>query len=452
MDFERQLMGLIPLNEAASFFVGMKSFPATDTQPKTAAAKLKSASEGIDKLLAGEMPSGKAGRFKPVSQIKEAAARKSDRVHIHEFYLNRMKMAAAKLGFGMGGGSPEANMEGGQPTPADSNLPAMGGPMAPPSGPIQDPVAAKPTTQPTVPVHYMGAELIAQAAQRANEVGFLRDRLNAATEQNNALTQQVQEMQGQLEQLSQTTQSAGDQIAMAADEAVSASERALQHSMQAANMRIGIQKMREAMMELASQDPESMGTLAQQQGMQEEAAMQQQAAAGAGTPGQTATPPTAPGAPSADASGAGGPESGGSGESGSSPNSSSKPSTSVSIKTGGVLAPLAARATARSGGAGALPYLVPGAIMGAGLAALQAKQRSQQVPEARAKVDSISEEQAAGSFAKAIELMKAKTQLAQNQAAAQHPGKSMATSALGGAISGGMLGGALHGLVNTIKA
>lgn len=450
MSFEQQVMGSIPLHEAASFFVGMKSFPASPEQLKTAAVKLKSASEGLNKMLAGEMPEGKAGRFKPVSQIKEASA-KNQRKQVAEFYLNRMKTAAAKLGFSTGGpapgmGDPEANMEGGQPTAAASNLPAMGGPMAPPSGPVQDPVAAKPTTQTTVPVHYMGAELVAQAAQRANETGFLRERLNAATEQNGALTQQVQEMQAQLEQLNQTSQAAGDQIAMAADEAVSASERALQHSMQAANMRIGIQKMREAMMELASQDPESMGTLAQQQSMQEEQAMQQQVDAGAGTPGQTATPPTGSGTPSAGATGAGGPESGGSSESGS---SSSKPGTSVSIKTGGALATLGGPAA--SAARGAMPYVVPGAMMGAGLAAMQARKQSTQVPAAQTQVDSISEEQAAGSFTKALELMKAKKQLAENQMAEQHPGKNMLRSAAGGAISGGLLGHAVHGLVNQIK-
>lgn len=554
-NFERQIIGEIPLHEAASFFVEMKQSVSREAQVKTAGARMKSAAQQvIDGLLTGDMPEGKAGRFKPVNQIKEAgvvqslskglkrggevlsgasgrkamsaenwhgltgarlqgmavgsstgnrdellsmaerrlrAAKRAgeigvkeerktqvargaaaglagvavgrasksgseksaasqrppgltDRQWVHEFYVNRLKMAAAKLGFGMnssaGLGSPEANMEGGQPSAADSNLPALGGAsMAPPSEPIQDPEAAKPTTDPTVPVNYMGAELMARAAQQANEVGFLRERLNVATEQNNALTQQVQEAQVQLQQLNETSMAAGDQISQAANEAVAASDRALQHSMMAANMRMGIQKMREAMMELASQDPESMGTLAQQQQVQEESAMaaeQQAVNGGAGTPGQTATSPTGPGAPSAGAPQEGGPESGGTGESGNSSGEPKKePTTKVEVKTGSI-----------PGG-----MIIPGALAGAGLAGLAGYRASQGGDEARAKVEELEGQQEGGSFRKALELSRAKQQVADTELREKHPVRSTVGSALGGAAQGAVVGSALNHLGQTLK-
>lgn len=598
--FEQQVIGEIPLHEAASFFVGMKTFPARE-QVKTAAVKSET-QQMIGDLLKGDMPEGKAGRFKTLSQIKESAAapraiskavqrgaellsgekakllreasskalgragaqvapirpgstpnvkalretgyaksglrmkgdstsrslrplpggpalkaskklddmaaseaKKVDRTRLalvgsagaaagtgagiasskkkessaaatnafkrsaeilssaREGSLrsaakslsqtrlkaapkdssqavnavrDRFKTAAAKLGFSAGSpmagaGEPEANMEGGQPTPAASNLPAMpqaGASMAPPQGPVQDPEAAKPSTEQTVPVNYMGAELLAQAAQRTNETGFLRERLNAATEQNNALNQQLQSLQSQLDEVATTQQAAGDQIMQATNEAVASSTRALEHSMQAANMRIGIQKMREAMMELASQDPESMGTLAQQQQVQDESMEQQAVNAATGAPGQSATPPTQPGVPAAGAQEEGGPEGGGSGE------SPAPKGTSVNIKT-----------------AGPSGATIVGGLAGAALGGLMGHRASQGVDEAQAQVESLKGQQS-GSFAQSLELARAKERLAKNELAAAHPRHAVIGGALKGGIGGAAIGSALNQLGRSIKS
>ena len=422
--FERQIIGEIPIEEAASFFIGMKQPSLSSERVKSASSRMQGSVQGtISELLAGKMPEGKFGRFKPVDQIKEASA--------------RMKTAAVKLGFAAAGaGEAEPNMEGGQPSPAASNLPAQagaGGSMAPPEGPVQDPQAAKPTTEPTVPVNYMGAELLARAAQQANEVGFLKERLNAATEQNNMMTQQLQSVQGQVDQLGQTSQAASDQIMQATNEAVAASDRALQHSMQAANMRIGIQKMREAMMELASQDPESMGTLAQQQAVQEETAEQQAVNGAAGTPAQAPSQGTAPGTPAAEA-----PEEGGAEE--KSDTNTSEPDQSktpqVQIKTGMF-----------SSMRGALP----GALAGASLAGLHSMKQGRDLPEAQAKVDQLEGEQEGGSFSKALQLARAKKNLADSEVHAKHPGKAGLMAALGGAGGGAMLGMAAHDVIGALK-
>jgi hypothetical protein len=538
--FEQQVIGEIPLHEAASFFVGMKSFP---TQGQTKTAAKSPVQQTIEKLVAGDMPEGKAGRNK-TAQVKEAlsprpiskaVARGAELLSGNKAKLLReaadetlgraatqmapirgempnvralrdsgysksglrmkgdstsrslrpmpggpalkaskklegmadeeaksvsrartvaagvggaalgagagelsrkMKQAAAKLGFGIsspaGAGDPEANMEGGQPTPAASNLPAAPGaaPMAPPSGPIQDPEAAKPSTEQTVPVNYMGAELLAQAAQRANETGFLRERLNAATQQNNALNQQLQSIQGQLDQVNTTQQAAGDQIMQATNEAVAASTRALEHSMAAANMRIGIQKMREAMMELASQDPESMGTLAQQQQAQDESVEQQAVNGAAGAPGQSPTPPTQPGSPAAEAPEQGGSEGSATGDSGG---SAASKGTSVNIKTSSPAAGLV------------------GGLAGAGLGGLMGHRRAQGVDEAQQEVGDLSGQQD-GSFGKALDLAKAKQRLASNELAAAHPTRSVVGGALKGGIGGAVIGSGLHQLGQTLKS
>jgi hypothetical protein len=280
----------------------------------------------------------------------------------------------------------------------------------------------------------MASEMMARAAQEANEVGFLRERLNAATEQNLAAQQQMQEAQAQLEQMQQDTAASGEQIMAATNEAVAASDRALQQSLQAANMRMGIQKMRESMLQLASQDPESLGTLAQQEQL---AAEQQAVDAGAGTPEQTGSPATGSGSPSAAAPGPGGPgpESGGDGSSASPSGSNAAPQ--ISVKTGS---------------AGSAAMALPGAVAGAGLAALQGYRRSSQgVEDAQAEIAQLEQEQQSGSFGKALDLAKAKKRLADNELAQAHPIKSNVKEIAGGALGGAAVGFAGKQLWDTAR-
>jgi len=566
--FEDQLMGGIPLHEAADFFTSMKQPTAAAMQEKVAGA----ASDLMDSLAnGGPMPAGKAGRFKPVDEIKESektaatlrevegkttskmeglyrdagairggakggatggaagtivgagigalkggkggalrgAARgaikglgigggggaivggavgakkgkeKGQHVGQHINTMRRgsiaksmamssvqkklleqaqkdpefrrglieasgrgrmnkaaeaearfLKLAFGEEGGGMAGGGP--NMEGGQPAPAaQQSAPGMTPPEAG-TAPAQDPQAAMPTTAPTVPVNYMTSELMARAAQEANEVGFLRERLNAATEQNQAAQQQMQQAQAQLEQMQQETAASGEQIMAATNEAVAASDRALQQSLQAANMRMGIQKMRESMLQLASQDPESMGTMAQAEQQQAVAAEQQAVDAQAGTPGQTGSPATGTGSPAAGAGGPGGPgpEGGGDGSSASPSGSNAKPQ--ISIKTGSPMA-----------------MALPGAVAGAGLAALQGyRQSTQGVEDAQAEVSQLEQEQQSGSFGKALDLAKAKKRLADNELAQAHPVKSNIKEIVGGALGGAAVGAAGKQLWDTAR-
>lgn len=428
-DFERQLMGGIPLHEAAEFFIRVKQ--PSDAHIKEASVKMAGAAADLMNELAagGPMPAGKAGRFKKVDQIKEAVAGAMSK-------KDKMKKAAAllKIAFGeeqsmggeaMGGGP---NMQGGQPTPAAQGAPGTPSPEAMGSPPVQDPAAAVPSSPPTLPVNYMEAEQMAQAAQEANEVGFLRERLNAATEQNNAMQAQLGDVQAQLDQMNQQSQQTGEQVMAATAEAVNASERALQQNMQAANMRIGINKMRESFLQLASQDPEQLGTLAQQEQVQAQQMEQAAVDSQAGTPEQSASPETGTGAPPAGAPepGGPGPESGGSdSQPGKQPN--------ISIKTGSV------------------PWAVPGAVAGAGLAALHSRKMGQGTDELEQEVQGLEQEQDQGSFGKAMELAKAKMRLAESELHQKHPTRAGMQSTLGGAFGGAMVGSALQGLASTAK-
>lgn len=524
-NFEEQLMGGIPLHEAAEFFVRVKR--PSDAYTKEASTKLAgAASDLMDQLAAGgPMPAGKAGKFKKVDTIKEAAVGASlkrglnvltgapgrkaraaatkhksvagaseeelgDALKKTPFYRqgtrgelqdsvrraragrraeavagreeartrkahmglgaaglgaagagltmskkDKMKQAAAllKIAFGEEGMGGEAmigggpNMQGGQPTPAAQGASGMSAPNVAGAPPTQDPEAAMPSSPPTLPVNYMAAEQVARAAQEANEVGFLRERLNSATEQNNALKSQLGDVQMQLDQLNQQSQQTGEQVMAATAEAVNASERALQQSMQAANMRIGVNKMREAFMQLASQEPEQLGTLAQQEQVQAEQAQQGAIDAQTGSPEQSSSPETGTESPSAEASKPGGSEN----NTASQPGKPAQPN--ISIKTGGV------------------PWAVPGAVAGAGLAALHGKKLSQGTGELEQQVATLEQEQEQGSFGKAMELAKAKMRLAEAELHQKHPARANVQGVMGGAFGGAMVGSALQGLSRTAK-
>lgn len=558
-DFARDLTGEVPLHEAASYFVAMKSFPVSDEAVKTAGVKMAGAAADLMDSLAngGPMPEGKAGRFKPVDEVKEAektaatlaevegkTTRKMKGVyrdagisrggakggvvgaalggiagalkggkkgalkgaaggaaagagvggtvggvkgtkkgkgvgqHINkvrrgsiaksmamqnirgklltqaqkdpEFRRGLLeaarprpslrKAAEVKIALGEGAGAAEAqpNMEGGQPTEAAAG-PAPQAPaqqVAPQAPPVQDPAAAMPTTAPTVPQNYMDAEVMARAAQAATETGFLRERLNVATEQNTAMQQQVQQAQQELQGLQEQTAASGEQIMQATNEAVQASDRALQQSMAAANMRMGINKMRESFLQLASQDPEQMGTMAQQEQLQAQQAEEQQAVNGqAGAPGQAPGPEAGPGqapAGAGDTVSEAGPEAGGapSGAGKGAPGKSTAPN--ISIKTGA-----------------APPGMLPGALMGAGLAGLHGMRRPD-VPQAEENVEQLEGEQT-GSFGKAMELAKARMALAHSKLKETNPVAAGAAGMLSGAVGGAVLGSSAGKLHNTAR-
>lgn len=109
------------------------------------------------------------------------------------------------------------------------------------------------------PQNYLAAEMQAQEAQNANEANFYREQLRSTTQQSDAMAQQMQDVHAQLQQLQQQAAETGMQVQQAMSEAVQARDDAVAHSMEAAKARIGAQKLREMMFEVASQDPHALG-------------------------------------------------------------------------------------------------------------------------------------------------------------------------------------------------
>jgi uncharacterized protein YcfJ len=106
---------------------------------------------------------------------------------------------------------------------------------------------------------YMASEIQGQEAQQQNEAEFYRGRAQSVGEQHMATQQALSDAQMQLQQLQEQQAQAGANIQAANDEALSASDESLRQTQLAANMRIGYQKMRQAIIEMASQDPEALG-------------------------------------------------------------------------------------------------------------------------------------------------------------------------------------------------
>lgn len=288
----------------------------------------------------------------------------------------------------------------------------------------------------TPPIHeYLAAEQQGQEAQGLAEADFYREKLRAATESGNASQQQLSDLQMQLQQAQEQQAQVGATIQAANQEAVSARDDALQQTQISANMRIGYQKLRQQIIDMASQDPESMvmpgevpqgagagmvpgmapngdpamaPTGAPAEGM---AAGQPGAAPGAAPPGQPAGEAGAPGSPGATANA--------SGESGATVDDTS---AATSQKVGGLM-----------DHAGALAGGAAGAVLGARHELSQAKG----MPERASELDNATQTND-GSFNAALAIAKARAGVQQAEFAGEHP----VQAAIKGGLKGGMLGAA----------
>lgn len=304
-----------------------------------------------------------------------------------------------------------------------------------------------PTVQPEQQAtNYLLAEQVGQQSQHANEIAFFKGRAQKAMQQAMAAMQQSQQqseaMAAQMQELQQRADSAQQSITSALGEATAARDDALRQTQLAANMRMGMQKLRQQMIEISSQDPvavaaqelDAVGQQAQQQ-VQQQAAMEAQAqipdagmvppAADPGPAAQAPAPQSAPGsAPAAgspdmnaNAGGAPGPQ----GEVEELPQATNKES---SVKLAGLL------------GAGA------GAVVGGGLALHGASQAMGGPGPLRDRL-MVLEQTQDGSYAKAAELAKVKKSIVDSELAEGHPGqyglRATARGAALGALQGHML-------------
>jgi len=105
---------------------------------------------------------------------------------------------------------------------------------------------------------YMAANQAGQQAQGEAEANFYREKVRSMEQASGASQQQITDMQAQLQQLQEQTAQSGAAIQAASQEATMARDDALAQTQAAANMRIGYQKLRQQIIESASQDPETM--------------------------------------------------------------------------------------------------------------------------------------------------------------------------------------------------
>ena len=323
------------------------------------------------------------------------------------------------------------------------------------------PMSSPTDTQQVQPQNYLQAELLGQQAQQGNEAQFYQSQAHEAQGAAQQMEQEMTGLQGQMQELQMQADQAGQSIQQSIQQATQAQDEALKQTQAAANMRMGMQKMRAQMMEVASQDPAEQAAQAMQGGppdpaaalasgdpnavggappsspadaekevqeagrAQDEAAMQgQQAAQAAAGAGQPAAPGGAP------------PE--GSPPPGAAP---SPPGLkAASVKTASVMQQAAQR--------------LPWAVAGAGLGALHHRSLKGGAPELRAKVQSM-QANPKGGFFNAMRLAVKKQELSDSELAEQYPGHSLATqSARGaaiGALAGPMIGSNAQGIAQHMK-
>jgi hypothetical protein len=317
-----------------------------------------------------------------------------------------IRFKAALLKMGQEGLMPVQEPLPGQPSPEEA---------APQPVPEPAPTAPEPTAQ-MQPVNFMGAEMLAQRAQEANESNFYRDRLGKAVAEVQQLQQQTQQMQQAVEQLQQQQAASGVQVQTATQQAVEANDRALQQTQQAANLRMGMQQLRERMLQLASEEPAAV--TAQNQVQQQEAL--------AGTP--EASPEPGGGAPPGSTpAGAGGPEA-----------SPAAPGKQESSK--GEPKPAGEKGQKEASLKSMLGYGAVGA--GVGLAGgLMAARATAKAEERVRQLEAQGQE----GFPAAVELAKAKLELARAQRDEQQPIRTTLREAGKGAVGGALLGPALAG-------
>lgn len=283
--------------------------------------------------------------------------------------------------------------------------------LANPEDQAEDAAMASPSTAELQPQHYLQAEMIGQQAQAANEAGFYRNQLTQAQQQVQSMQEQMMQAQMQMQQLQQQAAQTGAQVQQAAQEAMQARDDAVAQTVEAAKARIGAQKMREQLLQIASQDPAQIG----------EAALAPQPAlppdAGLGQPPQE-------------------------GPAGLAPDPQQPPPEGDPAAVGLQAMPADQMKTGSAFGVG-------GALIGAGLGVGSAFYDADNVHRFQDRVSELERGQD-GSFQQATALAKAKERLAKSETAKSHLGRTVLARGIGGAALGLSGGESLQLSLNTL--
>lgn len=310
-----------------------------------------------------------------------------------------------------------------------------------------------PTDRPELQApNYLMAEQMGQQAQHANEIQFFKSRAQKAMQEAQQAVMQSQQQAQQLEQqmgeLQQQADSANQSIQASLSEAMQARDEALKQTQVAANMRMGMQKLRQQMFEVASQDPAAVAAAeldqvanqsreqAAQQAAEEQAAVAPDAGmmpppGPEGPAGQAPPPATPPGA----APGAGSPDMNAPAGGPPGPGGEPSPESQMALKQSSVK-------LAGWLGAGA------GAAIGGGMGLHQSASLAGANPQALRDQVQVLEQTQDGTYGRAAELAKARKTFADSQLAQGHPvGHGLRATAKGAAL-GAIRGSILEGAVN----
>lgn len=506
MNLVKYLSNGIPLAEAADFFIRVKqasplASPAAlpDTgkgmnMSATPAIQLPSAAQGMHisspKLAAEGKDPEEVGKER--GRANAAAHFEKEKAHKHEAnngLLGRLAGAAVGMGaahkFGKGdalgtaaggalgqhlGARFGAHMGAKQDAMEHAKLafklaamemgglgledpPSIGQPQqqqGPPPAPPPPPGGHVPQLDPETAA-YVAQQQAAEQEAEANQVEFLRQKLQeaqaevaAASEQSQMLTDQQAQHDAQLQQIQA-------QVADSTSKSMLAQDQVLQQQQAAAAMRLAYQQLRGNLLQIASTDPPTLSPDAaalaaintQQQG-QQGAPTAGAPAEQAGPAGQAPAPGTAPGAPAPEgdatvAAPAASPE---------------QPETKPAETTGqkdqqkaaGVLVPFVGRGKTASLGdylgrqAGALKSVLPHAAIGAGVGALGAYGMSQMSNDPlRKRVDELEAKPDRGA-GDTMNLAQARGRLTVGEHESKHPFATAAIGALGGAALGATAG------------
>ena len=304
-------------------------------------------------------------------------------------------------------------------------------------------------TQQMQPQNYLMAEQVGRQAQEATESAYYRERAQEAQQMATQAQQQMSDLQMQLQGLQSQADTASQAIQQSQQSALAAQDEALKQTQVAGNMRMGIQKLRAQMMEVASQDPAEVAA----QELQAQAAGQQ--AGAVGPDGQPVAGPEGPGAGDGQAppEGPAGSASGAEAAPGTAPpggaigagtpqapvaepagvDTKSTASPNSDLKVAGVLDVAKAQ----------LPWALGGAAVLAGVGAHHAYQQGQHLPEAQARVRELEQGQEQGGFMQAMKLVAAKHALIEAEASNANPRRAMISGALSGAGMGAVAGPAV---------
>jgi hypothetical protein len=406
-------------------------------------------------MLAGREAGGTVGRSADISRhLKKKSKGTTKKASIE----GRFQLALQKLGQ-----EPGETMETEAPmAPGSSGE----GPGMPPQAvglgaPDMSQGPAEPTAPSTQPTNFLEAELMGQQAQGAQEAAYYKQQAQEAQGQAAEMQQAIEGMQQQLQQLQMQADQAGQSVQQATQGAMAAQDDALKQTQIAANMRMGMQKLRAQMLEVASQDPAEVAAQELQGGMgaqpTDPTAMGPDAAGAGGMP---VAPPAKASKEMEEAARA---QNDAAEQTAQAEEATAGGGVAVAPPPEGTPAPGAEPAQVAPGdlapdtgfkAAGVLEQAkkrLPWALAGAGMGAAYGKHQSVAGPQLQQRVRDM-ETQEQGGFMQAMRLAGARAQAAEADIAGKYPQAAMGMHALRGAAVGALAGPAIgRGIQNIAK-